>query len=52
MQMTLSLNRRTHLFIKDGRLFFKLYKPSKFSDKKDIEVLGDVTIEDAKRIHQ
>ena len=52
MQMTLSLNRRTHLFIKDGRLFFKLYKPTKFSDKKDIEVLGDVTIEDAKRIHQ
>ena len=52
MQMTLSLNRRTHLFIKDGKLFFKLYKPSKFSDKKDIEVLSDVTIEDAKRIHQ
>ena len=51
MQMTLSLNRRTHLFIKDGKLFFKLYKPSKFSDKKDIEVLSDVTIEDAKRIH-
>ena len=41
MQLTLSLNRRTHLFIKDGRLFFKLYKPSKFSDKKDIEVLSD-----------
>ena len=52
MQLTLSLNRRTHLFIKDGKLFFKLYKPSKFSDKKDIEVLSDVTIEDAKRIHQ
>ena len=52
MQMTLSLNRRTHLFIKDGKLFFKLYKPSKFSDKKDIEVLSDVTIDDAKRIHQ
>ena len=45
MQMTLSLNRRTHLFIKDGRLFFKLYKPSTFSDKKDIEVLGDVIAE-------
>ena len=52
MQLTLTLNRRTHLFIKDGKLFFKLYKPSKFSDKKDIEVLSDVTIEDAKRIHQ
>ena len=31
MQLTLSLNRRTHLFIKDGKLFFKLYKQSKFT---------------------
>ena len=52
MQMTLSLNRRTHLFIKDGKLFFKLYKQSQFTDKKDCAVLSDVTIEDAKRIHQ
>lgn len=52
MQMTLSLNRRTHLFIKDGKLFFKLYKPSKFSDKKDIEVLSDVPIEQAEAIHK
>lgn len=52
MQLTLSLNRRTHLFIKDGKLFFKLYKPSKFSDKKDIEVLGDVPIEQAETIHK
>ena len=52
MQLTLSLNRRTHLFIKDGKLFFKLYKQSKFTDKKDCAVLSDVTIEDAKRIHQ
>ena len=33
MQLTLSLNRRTHLFIKDGKLFFKLYKQSKFTEK-------------------
>lgn len=52
MQMTLSLNRRTHLFIKDGRLFFKLYKPSKFSDKKDCAVLSDVPIEQAEAIHK
>jgi hypothetical protein len=38
MQMTLSLNRRTHLFIRDGRLFFKLYKLNKFSDKKDYPI--------------
>ena len=52
MPMTLSLNRRTHLFIRDGRLFFKLYKPSKFSDKKDCAVLSDVPIEQAEAIHK
>ena len=52
MQMTLSLNRRTHLFIKDGKLFFKLYKPSKFTDKKDCAVLSDVPIEQAEAIHK
>ena len=40
------------IFIKDGKLFFKLYKQSQFTDKKDCAVLSDVTIEDAKRIHQ
>lgn len=52
MQLTLSLNRRTHLFIKDGRLFFKLYKPSQFTDKKDCAVLSDVPIEQAEAIHK
>ena len=52
MQMTLSLNRRTHLFIKDGRLFFKLYKQSQFTDKKDYAVLSDVPIEQAEAIHK
>lgn len=52
MQMTLSLNRRTHLFIKDGRLFFKLYKPSKFSDKKDYPILSDVSLEQAEQLHK
>ena len=47
MQMTLSLNRRTHLFIRYGSLFFKLYKQSKFTDKKDFAVLSDVPIEQA-----
>lgn len=28
MQRTLSLNRRTHLFIKDDKLFIKLQKPN------------------------
>ena len=44
MQLTLSLNRRTHLFVKDGKLFFKLYKQSKNKDKKDFAVLSDVPI--------
>ena len=52
MQLTLSLNRRTHLFIKDGKLFFKLYKPSQFTDKKDCAVLSDVPIEMAEQIHK
>ena len=52
MQLTLSLNRRTHLFVRDGKLFFKLYKPSKFSDKKDYPVLSDVPIEQAKELHK
>lgn len=52
MQLTLSLNRRTHLFIRDGKLFFKLYKQNKFSDKKDFAVLTDVSIEQAEQIHQ
>ncbi len=52
MQMTLSLNRRTHLFIKDGRLFFKLYKLNQFNDKKDYPVLSDVSLEQAEKIHQ
>ena len=52
MQLTLSLNRRTHLFIRDGKLFFKLYKQNKFSDKKDFAVLTDVSIEQAEQIHK
>jgi hypothetical protein len=52
MQMTLSLNRRTHLFVKDGKLFFKLYKQSNFTDKKDFAVLSDVPIEQAEAIHK
>ena len=52
MQMTVSLNRRTHLFIKDGKLFFKLYKLNKFSDKKDYPILSDVPLEQAEQIHK
>lgn len=52
MQMTLSLNRRTHLFIRDGRLFFKLYKLNKFSDKKDYPILSDVSLEQAEQLHK
>ena len=52
MQLTLSLNRRTHLFVRDGKLFFKLYKQSNFTDKKDFAVLSDVPIEQAEAIHK
>ena len=52
MQLTLSLNRRTHLFIKDDKLFFKLYKLNQFNDKKDYPVLSDVSLEQAEQIHQ
>lgn len=52
MQMTLTLNRRTHLFIRDGKLFFKLYKLNKFSDKKDYPILSDVSLEQAEQLHK
>ena len=52
MQLTLSLNSRTNIFIKDCKLFFKLYKQSKFTDKKDCAVLSDVPIEQAEAIHK
>lgn len=52
MQLTLSLNRRTHLFVRDGKLFFKLYKLNQFNDKKDYPVLSDVSLEQAEQIHQ
>ena len=52
MQLTLSLNRRPHLFVRDGKLFFKLYKQSNFTDKKDYAVLSDVPIEQAEAIHK
>ena len=52
MQLTLSLNRRTHLFVRDGKLFFKLYKLNQFNDKKDYPVLSDVSLEQAEKIHQ
>ena len=52
MQLTLSLNRRTHLFIKDGKLFFKLYKQSQFTDKKDYSVVNAVPLDQAKELHK
>ena len=52
MQLTLSLNRRTHLFIKDGKLFFKLYKQSKFTDKKDYSVVNAVPLDQARELHK
>ena len=52
MQLTLSLNRRAHLFVRDGKLFFKLYKLNQFNDKKDYAVLSDVPIEQAEAIHK
>ena len=52
MQLTLTLNHRTHLFVRGGKLFFKLYKQSNFTDKKDYHVLSDVPIEMAEQIHK
>ena len=52
MQLTLSLNRRTHLFIKDGKLFFKLYKQSQFTDKKDYSVVNAVPLDKANELHK
>lgn len=47
---TLSLNPRTHLFIKGDKLFFKVYKFNRYSDKKDYSVVNDVPISDLYRI--
>ncbi|MFK4001734.1 hypothetical protein ACI2I3_10340 [Psychrobacter namhaensis] len=35
MSKTLSLNRRTHLFIKDGELFIKLQRQNQRDPKRD-----------------
>lgn len=51
MQMTLSLTTRTHLFIKDGKLFIKLHKQSQFSDRKDYSVVNAITLEQAEKAH-
>lgn len=50
--LTLSLNKRTHLFVKDGRLFLKLHKQSHHTDKRDYSVVNDVSLDDAQRIYQ
>ena len=52
MQLTLSLNRRTHLFVRDGKLFFKLYKQSNFTDKKYYSVVNAVPLDQAKELHK
>lgn len=51
MQPTLSLSHRTHFFVKDDKLYIKLHKQSRFSDKRDYNVVNHVTVEQAKQLH-
>lgn len=50
MSDSLSLTKRTHLFIKDGKLFFRLDKQSKFTDKKDFSTVNPVPLSELHRL--
>lgn len=52
MQLTLSLTPRTHLFVKDGKVFFKLHKMSQFSDRRDYSVVNAITLEQAEKAYE
>lgn len=50
MSPSLSLTKRTHLFIKDGMLFFRLDKQSQFTDKKDFSAVNPVPLSELYRL--
>lgn len=51
MNKTLSLNRRTHLFIRDAALFIKLQTPhNRMPDKADIYILKKLPLDDVRKI--
>lgn len=52
MLKTLSLSKRTHLFIKDGALWVKLQKKNTHSDTKpDFYIMKRLPISKLKEIH-
>lgn len=52
MNKTLSLSRRTHLFIKDGALFIKLQRPHNLDPKKqDFYIIKQFSLNQLKQIH-
>ncbi len=51
MQLTLSLNRRAHLFIKDDKLFMRVDKPCKNNPDKHFSAMQSMPIDDIKKIH-
>ena len=53
MSKTLSLNRRTHLFIKDGELFIKLQRQNQRDPKRDdYYIIKKFGLERLKEIHE
>ena len=53
MKATLSLSRRSHLFIKDGALFIKLQQPNKHNPlKADFYILKKLSLSRLKEIHE
>ena len=53
MSKTLSLSRRTHLFIKDGQLFIKLQRQNQRDPKRDdYYIIKKFGLERLKEIHE
>ncbi|MBE0441446.1 hypothetical protein EI164_05115 [Psychrobacter sp. FME13] len=53
MSKTLSLSRRTHLFIKDGQFFIKLQRQNQRDSKRDdYYIIKKFGLERLKEIHE
>jgi len=53
MSKTLSLSRRTHLFVKDGQLFIKLQRQNQRDPKRDdYYIIKKFGLERLKEIHE
>ena len=53
MSKTLSLSRRTHLFIKDGQFFIKLQRQNQRDPKRDdYYIMKKFELERLKEIHE